>query len=108
PGGAEELTLSYSAPGAELALLADEFEALLRDRSVPCPPERTWDDHLLNADGAVLDIVRAREFVERYNSARFGAGDTGSLENILRDLQASRQTTVPVGVRGARIETRTE
>ena len=68
---------AYSSP-QELAELALRFEAVLRRASVPCPPGRTWEEHLRrlaqdqSGPPAALDLDRAGAFVRAYNAARFG------------------------------------
>jgi len=66
------LGFRYSQADAALAALAARFERLLARRGLPCPPDRTWPEHLraLPEDKAVPQ--RWLEFARRYDRARFG------------------------------------
>ena len=91
---------SYSAPEAALGELAARFEALLARLGAPCPPQRTWQEHLAalaatNAEQGAppFDAGAANEFVQAYNTWRFGAAFSDeqirSLDERLRALEMS-------------------
>ncbi|MCY3023818.1 MAG: transglutaminaseTgpA domain-containing protein [Planctomycetota bacterium] len=76
---------AYSSPREEFAAIAARFENLLRRTGLPCPAQRTWQEHLAmpRASGspAATDaaaprvLEEAAEFVMQYNAARFGTPD---------------------------------
>jgi len=96
----------YSGPNPDLASVAARFETVLRDHGLPCPPQRTWEDHLSAAEAdarpRTLDLVRAHAFLTEYNAVRFGRPDdrqaVGKLAGLLRDLERRREETAAARV----------
>lgn len=90
----------YSAP-AELQPVAKRFEKLLRRRGIPCPPQRTWRDHLDNLAcdaelAGAIDIAAALSFIRQYNRARFARpapADMARLHEQLHHLEKSERTS---------------
>jgi len=92
----------YASPGEEVSALSRRFEALLARAGLQCPEHRPWSEYLSEhlegpsarrEDGrAGLDLGRAREFLRRYNSLRFGhpedASGIAALRELLRDMEA--------------------
>jgi hypothetical protein len=72
----------YPEPSEELLALKKRFENWLRLRSMGCPPQLTWMDHL-SVETAQADSLL---FVRTYNQARFG-GDRSSVERAAELLQ---------------------
>jgi hypothetical protein len=85
----------YSSPDAALTLLAERFEALLARRGAPCPPNRTWPEHL--AAMPQEDEGDLRGFVRDYEQARFGPPptkkDISRLDGALKKLEKKVETT---------------
>jgi transglutaminase-like putative cysteine protease len=85
----------YVGPGGELDGVAQRFEGLLKQRGIPCPPHRTWEEHLEQVkaatEPAALDLSRAGSFLADYNAVRFGKPeDAESVSRLLeqvRDLE---------------------
>lgn len=91
---------AYTTPSAALGLLARRFDAYLARRGHPCPPDRTWQEHLAlpTPSDAVarsttpLEIDRAQAFVRLYNNARFGdAEDISVLQETLHQMENARR-----------------
>lgn len=75
----------YASAGHSYDTLATSFDEWLKRKSIPCPPQHTWIDHLAaqkiaspiskKTAPSVLDWDAAESFARAYNTARFG-GDT--------------------------------
>jgi transglutaminase-like putative cysteine protease len=82
---------TYAPPTVELQAAARRFEKVLSARAVPCPPDRTWRDHLREPKAAAaLDQTAARQFIDTYNAARFGetSDNPGAeLDDLLKQLE---------------------
>lgn len=75
----------YRYPNRELADLARHFEKLLRRRGLPCPPTRTWREHVAGPD-LPEHLTLARSFVHEYELVRFGGQDTSAALQRLRTM----------------------
>jgi transglutaminase-like putative cysteine protease len=65
----------YAAPAADLVDAARRFERCLRIRGIPCPPNRTWREHVerMPAESSQRNEQPAMiDFVEAYDTSRFG------------------------------------
>jgi transglutaminase-like putative cysteine protease len=86
------LGFHYSSPDAALTLIAERFEALLARRGLPCPPERTWPDHLRQIEHE--NDTALETFVRDYGHARFGTlrpqEEIARLDAELRVLEKQR------------------
>lgn len=93
---------AYANVDSALSPLAARFEALLARLGSPCPPQKTWLEHLRELAGTPahsmaedklppkLDLSKAQAFVNEYNRARFGKESmsaAGTLEGLLRTLE---------------------
>jgi transglutaminase-like putative cysteine protease len=80
-------------PHGHLASIAIAFDRLLRRRGRPCASNQTWSEHLQQLDASPtsrLNLQLARDFVHRYQLARFGRSspdaDVAELQQILGSL----------------------
>jgi Transglutaminase-like superfamily len=94
------VSVGYAQPDADLLALSQRFEQWLRIRGMPCPPQRTWRDHL----ATMLVDSTAKRFVDAYDCARFGGknGETvemaaGFLAEIERQAPGGRAARLPAG-----------
>ncbi len=81
---------AYSQIDPRLIAISEQFETRLRTQNIPCPPDRTWREHLgsLPASPArPIDLVQCDRFINLYDEARFGGcnGDTASRVKQLLD-----------------------
>lgn len=86
---------AYAMSSEALAALAGRFEAYLARRGRPCPPGRTWQEHLAMPtpadDKSSLDTECAEAFIQTYNKARFGDSEAAdalpALQETLRQME---------------------
>ena len=70
---------------AELLALSGRFESLLLRAGIPCPPSRTWEEHIDAERPASLDRTQLERFMTGYNWLRFGRIDDDALRAEIRE-----------------------
>lgn len=63
-----------------LLLAARQFQAYLSRHNIPCPPGKTWTEHVANLPHLTPQLT---PFLQAYNRARFGQADPSHLLPLL-------------------------
>jgi hypothetical protein len=87
-GRPKDWPLAYDPPAPDLLAAGRRFERLLKRHSIPCPPNRTWREHVRSADERAIDVQACLRFVDTYERARFG-GSNGQAAERLGEALAS-------------------
>lgn len=94
---ARQAAFRYSQADPDIARLAARFEAFLARSGLACPSEATWLDCIDLARSAEpkpsIDIDTALEFIEQYNSARFGEQTSRAAIDRLRETLETLEGT---------------
>ena len=93
---------TYSSPEEALVKLYSRFETLTRKQNVLCPPYETWMDCLKDYDeAAIMKSGLSRdsliEFVQAYNSARFGGANDRQIQKLADNLDSIANSIVNKG-----------
>jgi len=98
--GEQQSVRAYTLPAPPLVAVTERFEKLLRRRSIPCPPQLTWGEHLALLSGSSagrevrgIDFAHAMKFLEEYNAVRFGWTDaTDRVAQVIAALEAAERS----------------
>ena len=101
-----QTVFAYTTEHAELAEMETRFNKLLKKHAIPCPDSKTWGEHFQDLDResvtttppisgeSLIQDTRVHEFVEGYNSARFGPslspGTVDALNGLLDLLETEK------------------
>ena len=92
-GQVERITFSYASPGEQLNALAMQFEGFLATHQFPCPPSRTWLEHLetlpVKVHAIPFNLPRAVAFARNYGGVRFGGpADPAAVSKLHQEFKA--------------------
>ncbi len=93
---------TYASPEEALVKLYSRFETLTRKQNVICPPHQTWMDCLKNYDEEEIEksglhLASLIDFMQAYNSARFGGADDLEIKELSDSLDRIANSIVNKG-----------